>query len=1059
MTDIATISVEITADTRALDAALARIQRQAGGIKPVTVPTDTRGLAAAEAATLRFAQARSRLAAQGGDLAGAERIISDALRGTTASTVQTVNAQTKLLAIQQKIAAQGQGGGGLAQTLTNLAGTGSKIEGLIGTVGTLGAALGGVGVAFAAVGAASAAVDFARIGGGIDAARQSFDNLAKSAGTSGDALLSALQRTAAGTVANTDLIKSSNTALLLLGSDVATKLPQLLAVAKASAQTLGTDVGDVFDSLVTGIARGSTELIDNAGIVVKAGEAYATYAAEIGTSADALSAAQKQQAILNAVLTSGQTIIEQTAGGGEAAGAAFQRMDASLANLTASAQVAAANIGAPLAGAFAQAAQGADIFIRAATGQSTAISQSAAAVAATAPSYEAYRAQLAAINGVTETQIASQAGLLAALNGFSPGIAGVTAALLRMTTQTDALSAAQLTYAQNLVAQGSSQEQAVAAAEAQAGALQTIQAALEGSGGALLTYADQALSVAASSAESAVAVENLSKAYLAGTIGPEQYALTLGALEGTLMRQAGASAEAQAALMGYDDATRAATNSVVDAEAAANADIIAKLEQAAAAENVAFKHEQLAAAIELAAGSSGSAEAAAARIAGQFNGVEAPAVLNLINLHRQLAAARAGGAAPAVVAARARGRDGGLSDQRDARANAERAQMARQAAYQTELQNQITRATGSTADQLALVNAELARAPKLSQQALRLEVEKARLLERQTAEAERAAKAGAKGGKGGGAGGAGGAKTETAKAGEAQQREQAALYDKLRDLQERHQDQAVQAERTYQERVLSITQDFAKRRAEAEASFADAQVDSRADFYTSLANVDKGQRTAMIQEFEAAQVKAAEIAATSGADAGEAYLSEITGIIRARAQRQADIAKALEAGDKAEAEFLRGVDAIARAAEQRKLDAAASGGEGLAGQEQAALADAAATRDESLAKAQLQAQQGLVDAEQARADKAKITNEQLQTQLDLVRQIAQAGGVLQGAAPAAATPAAATATPAAGATPGAAPTDGAGLVLSSAPSVENLLNQAIGELRRLRSSPNYAPGA
>jgi hypothetical protein len=35
----------------------------------------------------------------------------------------------------------------------------------------------------------------------------------------------------AGTVANADLIKSSNTALLLLGSNVATKLPQLLAVA------------------------------------------------------------------------------------------------------------------------------------------------------------------------------------------------------------------------------------------------------------------------------------------------------------------------------------------------------------------------------------------------------------------------------------------------------------------------------------------------------------------------------------------------------------------------------------------------------------------------------------------------------------------------------------------------------------------------------------------------------------------------------------------------------------------------------------------------------------
>ena len=596
---------------------------------------------------------------------------------------------------------------------------------------------------------------------------------------------------------------------------------------------------------------------------------------------------------------------------------------------------------------------------------------------------------------------------------------GVNAAALDPLIQAsyESLTGAVRAYADAQIAAGQSTGAAVAAAMQYGATLDTINVAMRGSvdaqdaSAASATALGERMAALASSSEGqAATISALATAYSDGKLSLDELVGSITAMETAQTSAAIAtanSADAQAALSGYtDDATAAIAEQAgildltAQAAAAEEAALRAATEAAFDQANAGADLEAQARAAAQALADAGAAGAgAAAQLAGSSSRVD---VLTAA-YYRLIAAQQAAGAQTAGT--------GGLGKLRDTVKGAGEAT----AAIRT----------------LARVynTGPLATKPSAG---------------------------GRSGGRSGG-GGAGAAGREA----EAQQREQAALYDKLRDLQERYQDQAVQAERTYQERVLSITQEFAKRRADAERSFADAQVSSRADFYTSLASVDKSQRTAMIQEFEQAQVKAAEIAATQGADAGEKYLSQITEVIRARAQRQADIAKALEAGDKDEAEFLRGVDAIARAAEQRKLDAAASGGEGLAGQERAALDEAATTRDESLAKAQLQAQQGLIDAEQARADKAKVTNEQLQTQLDLVRQIAQAGGVPGAIAAPATTPAPATATPAEAAAATGAGTQpaGAGLVLSAAPSVEGLLSQAISELRRLRSSPNYAPGA
>jgi hypothetical protein len=198
---------------------------------------------------------------------------------------------------------------------------------------------------------------------------------------------------------------------------------------------------------------------------------------------------------------------------------------------------------------------------------------------------------------------------------------------------------------------------------------------------------------------------------------------------------------------------------------------------------------------------------------------------------------------------------------------------------------------------------------------------------------------------------------------------------KLEDIEESAADKRVEIERTAQERRLEIAEEYGERRREAEASFGDAQIDDRRGFYRALRSLDEDARAAASAEYEQAQLKAAEIATTQGADVAEKYLSEISKIIRDRATRQAEIAKALEDGNKGDAEYLRGLDAMDRQAEDRTLERITSGKDSLKSKEADALGDVEAQRQKALGEADQQRQQAIGDA----AEKAglRVTDAEL----------------------------------------------------------------------------------
>ena len=147
----------------------------------------------------------------------------------------------------------------------------------------------------------------------------SFNSLMSSVGQS-TRLLDELKAASGGTMTEMALMQQTNTALAgstgQLSSEMAAALPKLLEAGRAAA-LLNPSLGDasfMFQSLVTGIKRGSPMLIDNTGITLKLGEATDAYAASIGKSVSKLTAQERSIAILRATLEGADTLIAQTGG-------------------------------------------------------------------------------------------------------------------------------------------------------------------------------------------------------------------------------------------------------------------------------------------------------------------------------------------------------------------------------------------------------------------------------------------------------------------------------------------------------------------------------------------------------------------------------------------------------------------------------------------------------------------------------------------------------------------------------------------------------------------------
>jgi hypothetical protein len=159
------------------------------------------------------------------------------------------------------------------------------------------------------------------------AVETSFRDLAAGVGQSSDEILDSLRATSDGTITDYDLMLSANRAMMLGVADTAEEMTGLLDIARRRGQAMGLSTSQAFNDIVTGLGRGSALILDNLGIVIDLEEAYESYAAQMGKTANQLTDVEKKQAMVNRVMR------ETMNTGAEIVASPFDRMDTALSNL------------------------------------------------------------------------------------------------------------------------------------------------------------------------------------------------------------------------------------------------------------------------------------------------------------------------------------------------------------------------------------------------------------------------------------------------------------------------------------------------------------------------------------------------------------------------------------------------------------------------------------------------------------------------------------------------------------------------------------------------------
>lgn len=158
------------------------------------------------------------------------------------------------------------------------------------------------------------------------------DEVARQYGGSMDLIIEKVREASLGAVSEMDIIRSANKAMMLgLGAD-ADQLANLMEIAAFRGRAMGVSTTQAFDDIVRGVGRASPLILDNLGIVVKLGDVNEEYAASVGKTVQQLTAAEKKQALLNAVLSEGNQMLADAGGLAEDNATAYERWNAELEN-------------------------------------------------------------------------------------------------------------------------------------------------------------------------------------------------------------------------------------------------------------------------------------------------------------------------------------------------------------------------------------------------------------------------------------------------------------------------------------------------------------------------------------------------------------------------------------------------------------------------------------------------------------------------------------------------------------------------------------------------------
>jgi hypothetical protein len=173
--------------------------------------------------------------------------------------------------------------------------------------------------------------DLAKLGVRAQQEANAFRNMAASYGMSADDIISDLKKVSANTIDTATLIQKAGTAMMMgISPD---KLSKLMAIARATSKMTGQTVTKSFEDISLAVGRQSRMILDNLGIIVKAGEANEMYAEQLGKTSSELSEAEKKMAFLNATIVAGEDLMKRLGKQTKTTAEMFQSFEALVGNL------------------------------------------------------------------------------------------------------------------------------------------------------------------------------------------------------------------------------------------------------------------------------------------------------------------------------------------------------------------------------------------------------------------------------------------------------------------------------------------------------------------------------------------------------------------------------------------------------------------------------------------------------------------------------------------------------------------------------------------------------
>jgi hypothetical protein len=152
--------------------------------------------------------------------------------------------------------------------------------------------------------ALTAAFDVLKNAADLSIMAKAAEDLSKSTGTSFAAVAKSMQEITGGAISFTDAMRQAN--LALSGGASLEQVEKITEIANKAANTLGLSVPNAVGRMIQAVTKGEPELVDELGIILRVTKATEEYAAQINKTALELTTFEKQQAIINQLITQGE---------------------------------------------------------------------------------------------------------------------------------------------------------------------------------------------------------------------------------------------------------------------------------------------------------------------------------------------------------------------------------------------------------------------------------------------------------------------------------------------------------------------------------------------------------------------------------------------------------------------------------------------------------------------------------------------------------------------------------------------------------------------------------